>query len=301
MKYQQDQVQILLSTWNGERWLPALLNSLLRQSYKAWKLIIRDDGSSDNTRHLIHKWQQCYPEQITILSDKQHMGSKQSFSQLVEHSTARYLMFCDQDDVWRDNKIDLQMMRMQEKERHYGKATPVLIHSDLEVVDQSLKTKHSSFWKLRSFKLQQPKEQYLVQNVVTGSASLFNRVAADLAFPLSNKAMEHDRWLALCVAWFGVIDTVDLPLVKYRQHSENQIGAFVNNISIRDSAIAWSLQAGYFLACFKPHICEQEQQHIESLAKLYKDTSWTQRRMILLQKKIRKDGLIPNVALLLCA
>lgn len=299
--YQQDKVQILLSTWNGERWLPELLNSLLKQTYQSWQLIIRDDGSSDNTLKILTKWQEFYPEKISILKDKQHIGSKHSFSRLVEQSTAHYLMFCDQDDVWKNNKIDLQMMRMREQEQYYGKATPVLIHSDLEVVDRDLITKHSSFWRLRRFKLKQSKQQYLVQNVVTGSTSLFNRVAADLAFPLSNKAMEHDRWLALCVAWFGVVNAVDLPLVKYRQHNKNQIGAFVTNISVRNSAMAWSRQAEYFLDCFKQHINKKEQQHIKSLARLYKENNWLQRRMILINKKIKKDGLIPNVALLLWA
>lgn len=297
--YQQDSVQVLLSTWNGERWLPELLNSLLHQSYQNWQLIIRDDGSTDQTPKLIAKWQECYPEKIIILNDTQHIGSKHSFSRLVQQSTARYLMFCDQDDVWQNNKIDLQMMRMREKEQRYGKATPVLVHSDLAVVDKSLKIKHSSFWQLRDFKLTQSKQQYLVQNVVTGSTCLFNRVAAELAFPLSSKAMEHDRWLALCVAWFGVIDALDLPLVSYRQHGRNQIGAFVNNISIRNSAMAWSMQADYFLHCFEQHITQQEQQHIESLATLYKNTNWLQRRMILIKEKIRKDGLIPNIALML--
>jgi len=299
--YQQDKVQILLSTWNGERWLPELLNSLLKQTYQSWQLIIRDDGSSDNTLKMLTKWQEFYPQKISILKDKQHIGSKHSFSRLVEQSTAHYLMFCDQDDVWKNNKIDLQMMRMREQEQRYGKATPVLIHSDLEVVDESLMTKHSSFWRLRRFKLEQPKQQYLVQNVVTGSTSLFNRVAADLAFPLSSKAMEHDRWLALCVAWFGVVNGVDLPLVKYRQHSKNQIGAFVTNISVRSSAMAWSRQAEYFLDCFKQHISKKEQQHIKSLAKLYEEKNGLKRRMILINKKIKKDGLIPNIALLLWA
>ena len=301
LENQQSKVQILLSTCNGEKWLDELLNSLFQQSYHNWQLLVRDDGSWDDTYTILKRWQTRYPEKIILMHNKDHLGSKMSFSRLVKRSTAPYLLFCDQDDIWQTEKISIQMQAVKEQEQRHKKTTPILIHSDLEVVDKSLKTKHSSFWKLRDFKLQQSKQKYLVQNVVTGNTCLFNRAAADLAFPLSNKAMEHDRWLALSVAWFGVVQAVHLPLVKYRQHKNNQIGAFVNNTSIRASIKAWSLQAEGFLNQYKQRLDEQEQKHIESLAKLYNKTNWLQRRFILIKEKIRKDGLMPNIALLLLA
>ncbi len=294
-------VQILLSTYNGAKWLDELLASLLKQSYQHWQLIIRDDGSRDSTYAILKRWKQCHPEKIILMRDRDHLGSKMSFSRLVKCSNAPYLMFCDQDDVWQLEKISIQMQMMLEQENKYQKHTPILIHSDLEIVDKSLKTKHSSFWRLRGFKLQQSKKKYLVQNVVTGNTCLFNRSAARLAFPLNHKAMEHDRWLALSTAWFGHIKEIDLPLVKYRQHNNNQIGAFVNYFSIRKSAKSWSLQAEYFLDCYKHRLTQQERENITALAKLYKKTNWLQRRIILIKEKIRKDGVIPNLALLLWA
>lgn len=301
MIHPQEKVQILLSTWNGEKWLPELLDSLLQQSNQNWQLLVRDDGSSDRSYYLLQKWKRSHPERIILMRDRDHLGSKLSFNRLVKRSNANYLMFCDQDDVWQENKIDLQMNVIKGKERHHGKLMPILIHSDLEVVDKRLRTKHSSFWKLRGFKLQQSKQKYLVQNIVTGNTCLFNRAAADLAFPLNNKAIEHDRWLALSVAWFGIIQGVHLPLVRYRQHKNNQIGAFVKRFSIRNRVKAWSLQAEYFLHRYKCHLGEKDQQCIASLATLYKKQNWLQRRTILLKEKIRKDGLMPNIALLLWA
>ena len=301
MIHSQDKVQILLSTWNGEKWLPELLDSLLQQNNQNWQLLARDDGSRDKSYYLLQKWKQCHPEKIILMRSREHLGSKLSFNRLVKRSNANYLMFCDQDDVWQANKIGLQMDVIKEKEQHHGKVTPILIHSDLEVVDKQLKTKYSSFWKLRGFKLQQPKQKYLVQNIVTGNTCLFNRAAANLAFPLNNKVMEHDRWLALSVAWFGVIQAVHLPLVRYRQHKNNQIGAFAKKYSIRNSVKAWSLQAEYFLHRYKYNLDKKDQHYIASLATLYKKQNWLQRRIVLLKEKIRKDGLMPNIALLLWA
>ncbi len=297
---QKDKVQILLSTYNGEKWLDDLFTSLFEQSYQNWQLIVRDDGSCDKTIDIVKQWQQQYPNKIKLINDGKHLGSKLSFNQLVEQATAPYLMFCDQDDVWHKTKIYLQMDVMKEKERIHKKSTPILVHSDMEIVNQQLKKQHSSFWKLRGFRLQQAKQDYLVQNVVSGNSCLFNRAAADLAFPIDHQAMEHDRWLALCIAWFGVVQAVHLPLLKYRQHTDNQIGAFVHKTNIKKSVKAWSTQAAYFLQRYHQQMPPHEQKTLLALANLYK-TNWLKRRIILIKENIRKNGLLPNLALLLMA
>ncbi|MFN3785541.1 MAG: glycosyltransferase, partial [Thiothrix sp.] len=94
-------LQILLSTFNGERWLAELLDSLAQQTYQNWQLLVRDDASSDQTMQVLLQWQAQYPAKVSgILRDGVNLGSTQSFSRLVAFSQAPYLMFCDQDDVW---------------------------------------------------------------------------------------------------------------------------------------------------------------------------------------------------------
>ena len=88
-------VQVLLSTWNGARWLPALLESLQQQSFQDWQLLVRDDGSTDQTLRILLEWQDQFPEKVAgILADGVNLGSTRSFSRLVEISTAPFLMSC---------------------------------------------------------------------------------------------------------------------------------------------------------------------------------------------------------------
>ena len=101
------QVQILLSTYNGERWLSELLASLLWQTHKHWQLIIRDDGSTDNTWALLQAWQAQHPQRVKcVISEREHVGTTESFNRLVAASDADYLLFCDQDDVWFPEKVE---------------------------------------------------------------------------------------------------------------------------------------------------------------------------------------------------
>ena len=102
----RSQVDILLATYNGERFLDEQMHSLLSQSYTEWHLIIRDDGSTDNTLAIIQRYKKQYPNKITILEDNlANLGACRNFGRILEQSDADYAMFCDQDDVWLPKKI----------------------------------------------------------------------------------------------------------------------------------------------------------------------------------------------------
>lgn len=295
-------VQILLSTWNGERWLPELLASLEQQTFQDWQLLIRDDGSTDQTLRLLLKWQAEHPEKLAgLLLDGKHLGSKLSFSRLVEASTAPCLMFCDQDDVWFPEKVALQYTALRRMEAQYGEDVPLLVHSDLAVVDEARALLAVSFWDYRNFDVEQRKQAYLLNNVVTGCATAFNRTAATLAFPLPLYAMEHDRWLALVCAWFGQILSLPHPLLLYRQHDNNLIGAApaqLHGLSARVEA--WSQQAEVFLHRFGERLEVQDYKLVEALAGLRYLQGW-RRRQHILHHRLFKQGVLTNLALLLFA
>lgn len=295
-------VQILLSTWNGERWLPELLASLEKQTFQDWQLLIRDDGSTDQTLRILLKWQAAHPDKLAgLLLDGSHLGSKLSFSRLVEASTAPCLMFCDQDDVWFPEKIELQYTALRRLEAQYGEATPLLVHSDLVVVDEERAIQAVSFWDYRDFAVGQRKQAYLLNNVVTGCATAFNRAAADLAFPLPLYAMEHDRWLALVCAWFGQIQALPHPLLLYRQHEANAIGAAPANANGLSTRVeAWSQQAEVFLHRFGERLDAQDSKLVSAVAGLRYLHGWKRRQQIL-HHRLFKPGVLNNVALLLFA
>ncbi|QQZ30957.1 glycosyltransferase family 2 protein [Thiothrix subterranea] len=295
-------VQILLSTWNGERWLPELLASLEKQTFQDWQLLVRDDGSTDQTLRILLKWQAAHPDKLAgLLLDGSHLGCKLSFSRLVEASTAPCLMFCDQDDVWFPEKVELQYTALRRLEGQYGEATPLLVHSDLVVVDEARAIQAVSFWDYRDFEVAQRKQAYLLNNVVTGCATAFNRAAAELAFPVPLYALEHDRWLALVCAWFGQIQALPHPLLLYRQHDENAIGAepaTVNGLSARVDG--WSQQAEVFLHRFGERLNAEDFKLVTAVAGLRYLHGW-KRRQHILHHRLFKPGVLNNVALLLFA
>lgn len=297
------QVQVLLSTWNGAVWLPELLGSLTKQTFTDWELLVRDDGSQDKTVKILLEWQQQYPDKLVYLeADGQHLGCAASFSSLVTSSTAPYLLFCDQDDVWWPEKIAVQTSAIQRLAKVHVDA-PLLVHSDLMVVNENKTLMTPSFWQWRAFDVQQPKRDYLLTNTVTGCVTIFNRVAAQKAFPLPAGISEHDRWLALVCAWFGIVHALEQPLLFYRQHQHNATGAgqvgyqHVDAGSIAPRLCNWSQQAGIFLQQFGAELSAEDYRLIAALAEVRHLQGWERRKHIL-QHRLFKRGVLANLALL---
>ena len=137
-------LSILLATYNGENYLAEQLDSLLSQSYSDFKIYVSDDCSKDKTRNIISDYAKKYPDRIIDLNNEQHFGSaKLNFFSLVEKVDSDLYMFCDQDDVWLPNKVQKTIEtynRVDDKEK------PVLVHSDLNVVDTNLRILDTSFF-----------------------------------------------------------------------------------------------------------------------------------------------------------
>jgi glycosyltransferase involved in cell wall biosynthesis len=217
-----------LATYNGAEYLSDLLDSILTQTYVKWRLIVRDDGSSDNTLSIIEAYKKKHEHIIKVLDNKRiRLGACASFSELMEYSTADYIMFCDQDDVWLENKIESLLAALQDLEIKQGKNTPILIHSDLTVTNAQLEILAHSFWRYQHLlpSLGSSFPRLLMQNVVTGCAAVFNRSAKECALPLPRNAIMHDWWLALVVSAFGYVQYLPGPTVLYRQHTDNVTGA----------------------------------------------------------------------------
>lgn len=298
------QVQILLSTWNGEAWLPELLESLEQQTFSDWELLVRDDGSTDQTVKLLLAWQQKCPDRMTRLDlEGQHLGSTASFSHLVTVSDAPYLMFCDQDDVWFPEKIAMEYESMQRLSAQHGERVPLLVHTDLALINENKLLMNGSFWKWRGFDVHQQKQGYLLTNTVTGCATIFNRAAADKAFPVSVGVQHHDRWLGLVCAWFGVVHPLERASLLYRQHDDNAVGAglthyqHVSPRSVSERLANWSAQAEVFLKRFGDELEAKDYWLVEALADLRHLKGWERRRQIV-RHRLFKPGVMASLALL---
>ena len=127
-------IDILLSTYNGEKYLTQLLDSILNQDYKEWRLIIRDDASCDSTKKIIDIYQRLHPNNIIIIPNNTNtnIGVIKSFELLLSQSSSKYIMFCDQDDIWLPNKISESIKTIKYIEQKQTQQTPILVHSDLQ-------------------------------------------------------------------------------------------------------------------------------------------------------------------------
>jgi glycosyltransferase involved in cell wall biosynthesis len=224
----QPEIEILLATYNGERFLREQIDSILAQDYENWRVLARDDGSTDGTVSILEEYEERLPGRFRVLPASAGTGHpKWNFLRLMEASTSEYICFADQDDVWLPQKLTLTMQAMRRTEARHGKNIPLLAFTDLHVVDENLATMAGSLWKLHSLNPRQVNHfaRLIGQNVVTGSTAMANRCLIELALRMPDEADMHDSWVALVASAFGAGESVPVQTVLYRQHGGNMLGA----------------------------------------------------------------------------
>ena len=191
------------------------------------RLLVRDDGSTDATRSILADYAARQPQAVTVVDlQGPRLGPCGSFARLLEQSSAPYVMLCDQDDVWLPEKTAAMLGRMKELEGQLGGQTPLLVHSDLVVVDDALKTLHRSFWAYQRLDPVRGSalNRLLVENVVAGCGAMLNRALVLECLPIPTTAVMHDWWIALVTASRGRLEYIPQATVLYRQHAANRIG-----------------------------------------------------------------------------
>jgi len=220
------QVIVVLSAYNGARHIAEQIESIRSQSFTDWKLIVRDDGSTDNTVDIVNSLS-ARDERIELFADARgNIGPWASFGELltVAHNRgADYVFLSDQDDVWVSDKMEKQLSLLRSIENKPG-----LIHSDLKVVGENLQEIHQSFMEFQrsSYDASDPLRTLLIHNAVVGCTIGVNRALLDFALPIPPGAW-HDWWLALSAAASGSIKNTRDSTVLYRQHSHNVVGGAV--------------------------------------------------------------------------
>jgi len=220
-------IDILLATYNGQAYLREQIDSILAQSNRDWQLLIRDDGSDDDTLSIIKDYMARYSGKIRLIEDSGcHLGASSNFQRLLENSTAEYIMFSDQDDVWLPQKIEATLNLMEATEKSYPDK-PILVHTDLRVVNSQLKTIAKSMWRYQGIspEIGNNLNKVILQNVATGCTVMINEKAKVVSLPIPKEAVMHDWWIVINVARYGKIVHVPDQLVLYRQHSNNTVGA----------------------------------------------------------------------------
>ena len=261
----QPVVEVLLAAYNGERFLRDQIDSILTQDYANLRVLARDDGSSDGTVNILNEYAERFPERFRVMPPGPGTGSaKDNFLLLMQASTGNYISFSDQDDVWLPDKISRTMQAMHQLELKWEADTPLLVFTDLRVVDKELRPLHDSFWAYERIEPDRiDRLAFLLRrNVVTGCTAMLNRPLLEIARRMPKEAAMHDHWVALLASVTGKSSAVRTPTVLYRQHDQNVVGAkksrsiteFIRRIFINDARIVqWEISQRQTRALLKIH------------------------------------------------
>jgi len=307
-----NEIAILLTSYNGEKYIEALLDSLETQTNSGFDLYIRDDGSSDNTIAIIETFRTQSSFPVTLLPRGENLGAAQNFASLLRYTLEkkqyRYFMFCDQDDVWLPRKVEATYRAMQKME-HPNPDIPILVHTDLQVTDEKLNLLHPSYWAYQHIDPSYDSlNRLLIQNVITGCTAMINRPLAEIVSKIPKTAIMHDWWIGLAAAAFGRIEALPLSTVSYRQHDKNDTGATAYNLTtITGKAFSlfsfsfrkYTRQARSFLEIFGDKLSEEQRELLKAFISI-ENTPWLEGKKILIKYRFLKQHWIRNIGLFLC-
>lgn len=217
-----------MCTYNGADFLSSQLQSIMAQSRPPDELVVCDDASTDNTRIVLEKFAAESPFPVSLHFNERNLGSVRNFEKAIALCRGNVIALSDQDDVWHSEKLKLF-------EGSFRDGPDVgLVFSDAEVVDENLNPLNSRMWDEVNFDEHKRKlvrrgrafEVLITGWTVTGATMAFRSDFVNLALPIPEDiAMIHDGWIALTVASVADVVIIEQPLIKYRQHARQQIGA----------------------------------------------------------------------------
>nr|WP_314463552.1 glycosyltransferase family 2 protein [uncultured Clostridium sp.] len=275
-------ITVLLAAWNGEKYLREQMESLLGQTNQEFTILISDDCSTDRTPEIISEYESRFPDRVKSLKNLKPSGSaRDNFFRLLKAAADEYLMFCDQDDIWLPDKVEVTFTEMKKMEKVWGRDMPLLVHTDLSVADQAGTVLYPSMARYQKIGVYDNRtSHYLVENNITGNTMMINRSLKNLMVHIPETCVMHDWWLGLMASCFGKISYIDCPLVLYRQHGSNQVGAKSgmkqlldsrnSREKVRENYRSLFEQANVFLSIYGQSMTPGQKELFEEFLKLCK-------------------------------
>lgn len=237
-------VSIALCTYNGEKFLQDQLESYTHQTKLPDELIICDDQSTDNTVKIIESFQDSAPFNVRLYVNPSRLGSTKNFEHAISQCTGDIIFLSDQDDWWYQQKIRTVVERLGEKDNRACGG----VFSDAEIVDENMIYQNRNLWesigfnrkKRRNFARGETIPLLFKRDVVTGATMAFDANFKKLILPIPENWV-HDAWISLMLAYASNLCMIEQPLIKYRQHRFQQIGARKPTFSHRAEAIRTGL------------------------------------------------------------
>lgn len=200
-------ISVCIATYNGEKYIKEQIESILFQTIKPDEIIISDDNSTDNTIEIIKK---INSPLIKIFKNK-NKGIIKNFENALINSTGEYIFLCDQDDIWKNNKIE----KVIEKLKNYD-----LVVHNAEIKEMNIKFKN----KRNLFEIYNSKSGIIknfYKNSYIGCCMAFNRKILDKSIPFPEKIYMHDAWIGMIGEISGKVYFKKEILMEYRRHGNN--------------------------------------------------------------------------------
>lgn len=224
-------VSVALATYQGERFLPEQLDSIALQTRPPDEMMVRDDGSSDKTLDLVESFAADVPFPVTVETSEERAGSTKNFERIFSMCSGDVIVPCDQDDVWLPSKLE-------RLESAFATSGASLVFSDAYLIDEYGRRRRKSIWQMIGF-TKPEKERFaadalpmlICRSTVSGCTMAVSTDCLPLVLPFppdpdsNGLRLPHDRWASLVVAALGKLHLVDEPLIEYRLHDDQQIGA----------------------------------------------------------------------------
>ncbi len=221
-------VAVILPAYNGEKFIAEQIDSILNQTFSVFELYIFDDGSTDGTIDIIDR--HCKNDsRVKLVVNETRKGVIKNINDALTQVMADVYILADQDDVWLPEKISRQLEVLENPD-------VVLTFTNLELIDEIGNSMNADFW---SSQIIDPSkaansEVIAIKTMVTGCTMAFKRELLKIALPIPAEATMHDHWLSFFASVVGGVEPINETLVKYRQHSNNIIGAMKGPVEIRE-------------------------------------------------------------------
>ena len=292
-------VGILLSTYNGQKYIREQLDSIFQQTGVNIRLFVRDDGSTDNTIDILTEYAKQYS--VAILSDGENLGPGNSFMKLLYTYYGEpgidYFAFADQDDIWLADKMSIAIQKIEQS----GYDGPVLYSSNQYIYTDGV-NKGKRYDELQSTAL----IPHMTKNTISGCTFVFNKELAKLIAESEHanetiiKYRLHDAWVMLVAIGCGEAFYDETSHMLYRIHNDNTVGVKSVPVKIRigrlqrffkkrDDANIRMYTAQQLLSSFSEYIRDEDKEILETYA--FYQKSWKNKMKLAFNPQIKRECL----------
>lgn len=316
-------IDIICAAYQAEAFIDETIRSAIAQTHTDWRLWVRDDASSDGTAQRVAEWATHDPRITLLHRGAPNLGVVAGFAWLLEQlpDDTQWVACLDADDVWDRDRLARTLAVAEAASRGSTGSDALLVHSDSRLIDGAGRTIAPSYWSRAGLSpTPTPLSRLAVQNVATSSTMLMNRALLDRLRPMPTTGIfSPDWWFTMVAAAFGELLAIPTPLVGYRQHAANDVGATRGRIRdladligrigrwqtsgdrLRLDLRRMALQAETFRRRYDRDLSAGDRQLLETLAALPTLPFWP-RKASLLRHRLRAEfGLVRNLGLLLRA